>query len=206
MSSCLIIVDLQNDFCEDGALPVKEGSHIVPTVNALIQSGRFDHVVYTQDWHPANHCSFQVNNPGSTLFEPIVLPHNGKEQIMWPTHCVQNTEGSALHKDLIKIEDAPYVKKGQDRKVDSYSGFGTLPEKTDLLPCLKARNVKTVYCVGLAYDYCVGSTAADAASNGFETFVLMDATKAIAQESTDAMDERLNSLGVKKIESSSLLE
>ena len=99
---------------------------------------------------------------------------------MWPTHCVQESKGAEFHPDLVRAESDILVSKGLLERVDSYSGFGSPPEKTDLSEKLKEKGVTTIYCVGLAYDYCVGSTAEDSAKEGFKTYIVMDATRSVA--------------------------
>ena len=100
--------------------------------------------------------------------------------MMWPDHCVQNTRGAEFHANCQPSASDFVVDKGCDPRVDSYSGFGSAPEVTPLLADLQAKGVKKVYCVGLAYDYCVGETAFDAAKNGFKTYLLTDATKSVS--------------------------
>ena len=123
---------------------------------------------------------------------------------MWPTHCVQDSFGSEFHKDLEVNEGDVIVRKGMNDRVDSYSGFGTPPEDTGFNKLLQDDGVTTVYVVGLAYDYCVGATARDAAKNGYKTYVVMDGTKAIAAETTERMDKELEELGVQKIQSTEI--
>ena len=115
----LIIVDVQNDFCPGGALPVPEGDRVVEVINR-IQPG-FDLVVATQDWHPADHGSFAANHPGRRPGEQIELA--GLPQILWPVHCVQDTPGAELHPGLDRSRIARVFHKGTDPSVDSYSGF-----------------------------------------------------------------------------------
>ena len=134
----------------------------------------------TRDWHPANHASFQENNADTELFQSIVLPDTGVTQVMWPTHCVQNSHGAEFSAHLERHEDDVVISKGQLERTDSYSGFGTSPEKTDLADKLRAVGATHIYCVGLAYDYCVGATAADGTKEGFTTFLVSDATKSVA--------------------------
>lgn len=121
--------------------------------------------------------------------------------MMWPVHCVQNTKGAEFHPKLKLPEDTIIINKGTNKDVDSYSGFGTPPEKTELLKELKERNVLSVCVVGLAFDYCVGYTALDAIKNGFETIVLEDLTKSISNESEHEMREKLLEEGATIIES-----
>lgn len=123
---------------------------------------------------------------------------------MWPTHCVQESFGSEFHPDLNIGDNDVIVKKGLLERVDSYSGFGNLPEDTGLNDKLKDEGISTVYVVGLAYDYCVGNTAADSAKNGYKTYIVMDATKAIADHTTKAMKEKCDELGVLEINSDAI--
>ncbi len=172
----LIIVDVQNDFCEGGALAVQNGAAIVPTINAILPA--FDVVVATQDWHPQNHGSFAVNQ-NAPIGEMIAL--NGLPQILWPVHCVQNTGGAAFHPNLDISGLDGVFQKGTDPNVDSYSGFfdnGRL-HATGLGEFLKSRGIGQVFVCGLATDYCVKWTALDAISLGFDTFVIADATRGV---------------------------
>src|SRR5688500_7206929 len=109
----LLIIDVQNDFCEGGALEVKHGSEIIPAINELKKDKKWDLIVFSQDYHPQDHCSFQTNNPGSTLFQPFLLEKSSVNQMMWPDHCVQGTKGSEFHKDLNVENGDVIVRKGQ---------------------------------------------------------------------------------------------
>ena len=102
---------------------------------------------------------------------------------MWPTHCVQGTKGAEFHPGVPVRDDEIIIDKGTLERVDSYSGFGTAPEVTTLKAKLDSRGVTEIYVVGLAYDYCVGSTAVDGAKNGFKTYLLTDATRSVAETS-----------------------
>ena len=195
----LIIVDVQNDFCTGGSLCVADNEQIFPVIDRLRNAEgpkKFDYVFRTRDWHPLNHASFQASNPGSQLFEKIILPDTGVEQVMWPTHCVQNTHGADWHPLCPLRPGEIVVDKGTLERVDSYSGFGSHPEDTGLLKELLAREVTEIYCVGLALDYCVGSTACDGAKNGFKTYLITDATKSVNPSTEALMLERLKAAGV----------
>jgi nicotinamidase/pyrazinamidase len=175
----LIIVDVQNDFTSNGKLAVPGGESIIPIINSI--KNQFDLVVATQDWHPQNHKSFASNHAGKKVFEKIML--DGMEQVLWPDHCVQNSEGAALRSDL-KTENVEAIfRKGMDPNIDSYSGFYDNGKKksTGLRGYLKERNVKDVYVCGLAGDYCVYFTAVDSIANGFNTFLIDDAVKSISE-------------------------
>lgn len=204
MKRALIIVDLQYDFCEGGSLGCNGASSIIPGINKLANSGNFDLIVTTKDWHPENHRSFAVNNPGHNTFEKIIIEETGKDQVLWPVHCVQGTHGSDLHADLQLDSTPSLILKGTLELHDSYSGFGSEVEDTGLNKFLKDHQIVQVYCVGLAFDYCVGSTAYDSQINGFDTFLLEDLTKSIADESVQVMRERLAEVGVSVTTSESL--
>ena len=203
--TALIIVDVQNDFCTGGSLQVADNEMIFPIVDKLRTNGSFDLVVRTRDWHPASHASFQANNPGTQLFEMITLADTGVQQVMWPTHCVQGTHGAEFHPLCELRENEIVVDKGTLERIDSYSGFGSAPEQTTLLATLRDRNIQNVVCVGLAYDYCVGSTACDAAKHGFVTTILQDATKSVAASTAEAMTKRLEEAGVQLVLSDKFL-
>jgi nicotinamidase/pyrazinamidase len=175
--NALIIVDLQNDFCPGGALPVPEGDQIVPLANALQKD--FDLVVATQDWHPTNHGSFAANHPGRRPGDVIELA--GLPQILWPIHCVQGTTGAELHPRLERSTIARVFPKGEDPLVDSYSGFFDNGHRraTGLYEYLKGREVASVHICGLATDYCVKFTALDAVALGLETFLVQEACRGV---------------------------
>jgi nicotinamidase/pyrazinamidase len=173
----LVIVDVQNDFCPGGALPVPEGDQVVPIINRL--QPEFDLVLATQDWHPADHGSFAANHPGGRPGEQIELA--GLSQILWPVHCVQNTPGAELHAGLDRSRIVRVFRKGMDPNVDSYSGFFDNGRRasTGLDDYLKGRGVSDVYVCGLATDYCVKFTALDAVGLGFKTHLVEDACRGV---------------------------
>jgi nicotinamidase/pyrazinamidase len=179
----LILVDLQNDFCPGGALPVREGDRVVPVANEL--GRRFELVVATQDWHPADHGSFAANHEGKQPGDVVDL--NGLEQILWPVHCVQETPGAGFHPDLDRTRLAEVFHKGTDAGIDSYSGFFDNGHRkaTGLGDYLKEKGVTDVYVCGLATDYCVKSSALDAVGLGFRTFVIEDACRGVDLEPGD---------------------
>lgn len=173
----LIVVDVQNDFVPGGALPVPDGHAVIEPINMLMDA--FDLVVMTQDWHPATHVSFASNHPGKNVFE-CVDTHYG-QQVLWPDHCVAGTRGAEFYEALNVSRAVAIVRKGTNAKVDSYSGFVEADRKsvTGLSGLLKELGVERVWVCGLATDYCVASTAVDAARSGFETRIVMDACRAI---------------------------
>ena len=203
-TDCLIVVDVQNDFCPGGALEVKHGDEIVPLVNQLAR--RFENVVVTQDWHTPGHVSFASSHAGKKPFETKRLRYG--EQVLWPDHCVQGTRGAELHDGLELPHAQLVIRKGFHPKVDSYSGFleADRKTKTGLDGYLRSRGVKRVYCVGLATDFCVAWTALDARRFRFESVVIEDACRAIDNAgSLAAAQKAMAKAGVKRANSASLL-
>ncbi|ALP62977.1 bifunctional nicotinamidase/pyrazinamidase [Paraburkholderia caribensis] len=200
----LLVVDVQNDFMPAGALAVARGDEIVPLVNQLAR--RFSHVVLTQDWHPPSHVSFAANHAGRQPFERMTLPYG--EQVLWPTHCVQNTPGAMLHAALDIPHARAVIRKGHHAGVDSYSAFleadRTTP--TGLAGYLRDTGVTRVWCCGLATDYCVAWSALDARAAGFEVVVIEDATRAIdLNGSLDKAWREMRAAGVERVQSADLL-
>ncbi|MEQ8332715.1 bifunctional nicotinamidase/pyrazinamidase [Nisaea sp.] len=173
----LIVIDVQNDFCPGGALAVTGGDAVVPVANRLMQ--RFDHVVLTQDWHPADHSSFAANNPGHDPFSLIDMPYG--PQVLWPVHCVQGTPGAAFHSDLETDRASLIVRKGYRSEIDSYSAFfeNDHTTTTGLAGYLRERAVDHLVMVGLATDFCVRFSAVDATKLGFTVTLLEDGCRAI---------------------------
>lgn len=202
--TALLIVDVQNDFCQGGSLEVKYANEIIPYINDLRKNAKFDLIVVTGDWHPKSHASFQSNNPGSRLFQPIVLEKTKVTQVMWPDHCIQGTYGAEFHKDLVVDDTDIIIHKGTNEDVDSYGAFGTRPEDTGLDEVLRNNGVTQVYVVGLAYDYCVGYTAIDAAKRGYKTYVIVDYTKSVSQENEKEMEKKMVDAGCTLIMSAEL--
>ena len=160
-----MIVDFQNDFTPGGALAVPHGDEIADRVRELIDSGRFDLVVATRDWHPPDHGSF--GNP-------------------WPVHCVADSPGAQLHEALADERVDVIVDKGTDPATEGYSGF----DGTNLARLLRERSIDHVTVVGLATDYCVRATALDALREGFEVTVDREGVRGIDDgDSERALDE-----------------
>ena len=186
----LIIVDVQNDFVDGGALAVPGGSGVVPVINALQTD--FDLIVATQDWHPASHASFAANHPGKQPYDQIDL--HGLPQTLWPVHCVQGTPGADFAPGLDRSRWERVFQKGTDPEIDSYSGFFDNGHRraTGLGEYLHERGVGEVTVVGLATDYCVKFTALDALNEGLRVFVVENACRGVELRSGDtdqAMDE-----------------
>jgi nicotinamidase/pyrazinamidase len=180
MTKALLIVDLQNDFCPGGALPVKDGDKIVPVINSVIDL--FSIVAASKDWHPLNTEHFEK----------------------WPVHCVRNSSGAEFHQNLKtdKIEKIFY--KGTTAKDDGYSAFEAT--NYDLKKFLTDKHVNTLFICGLALDYCVKETALDSVGHGFQTYIISDATKAVAQteENINYVINELSSRGIKFINSNEI--
>ncbi len=163
----LLVVDVQNDFCPNGALAVSNGDEVVAPINDLISKFKANNelVVYTKDHHPGDHCSFADNHPEG----------------IWPPHCVQGTAGAEFHPDL-KVEGETFYKAFESH-IDSYSGFGghiePYPEVQVLEDYLKEQGVEAVVVVGLTLDYCVRYTSIDARKAGFQSSVIVNATRAV---------------------------
>ena len=191
----LIVIDLQNDFCPGGALAVVGGDEIVPLVNDLIRHA--EHVVMTQDWHPAGHSSFASSHLGRQAFETIDMPYG--QQTLWPDHCIQGSAGSDFHSGLAWTKAELVVRKGFRTAIDSYSAFFENDHETPtgLAGYLRERGIGAVTLVGLATDFCVGFSALDAAAQGFATTVRLDACRGIDLDgSLDAMLARMKDAGV----------
>ncbi len=175
-SDVLLVIDMQNDFCAGGALAVPGADEVVPLVNRIARA--FKHVVLTQDWHPPGHHSF-ASTHGRRLFETIEVAHG--PQILWPDHCVQGTHGAEFHGALDVPHAELILRKGYHPHIDSYSAFLENDRKTPtgLAGYLRERALTRVHVVGLALDFCVRYSAADAHRSGFSVVVLEDASRAI---------------------------
>ena len=201
--SALLVIDVQNDFTPGGQLAVPEGDLIVPLINRL--SGLFKQVIIAQDWHPSGHASFASSHPGRKPYDVIQLPYS--EQVLWPDHCVQGTVGAQFHCELKLPHAQLIIRKGCNPDIDSYSAFVEADRRTTtgLAGYLKERGIDTVYMVGLALDFCVMFSALDARAAGFNTFVVLDACRAIDMEGSLATAmERMQTAGVGLIQSNQL--
>lgn len=190
----LLVVDLQNDFLEGGALAVNNSNAIVPIINQI--QDKFDLVVASQDWHPQGHESFASAHPGKKLFDKIDL--HGITQVLWPDHCVQNTKGAEFS-SLWQSEKASCIfRKGTLSSVDSYSAFfdNDHLNTSGLLGYLKEQQVSELYLCGLAAEFCVFYSAKDAVRNGIKTFFLDFATAPINKQALEQAHKELHDLGV----------
>lgn len=169
-SDALIIVDVQNDFCEGGVFGLVGGNAIVSPINALARS--FSTVVMTQDFHPAGHSSFASSHPNAEPFTEIDMPYG--PQVLWPDHCIQGSHGAAFHPDLDLDAAHLIIRKGCQPTLDSYSAFveNDRTTKTGLDGYLRSRGVSRCFVCGIATDFCVAWSALDAVEHGFETVLL----------------------------------
>jgi nicotinamidase/pyrazinamidase len=178
--TALLIIDVQNDFMEGGALGIANASGILPTVNERIASNDYALCVATQDMHPEDHASFGI----------------------WPAHCVRNTPGAELHPRLLADRIHILWRKGTDRLIDSYGAFfDNAGSTTHLADLLKAKGITAVDIVGLATDYCVAATALQAAPL-FTTRVLMAGCKGVGIKPDDipVMLGKMRAAGVEIVE------
>jgi nicotinamidase/pyrazinamidase len=173
----LIVIDVQNDFCPGGALAVEGGHDIVPLINQLMQ--RFENIVLTQDWHPADHSSFASQHKGRAPFETIEMSYG--PQTLWPDHCIIGSKGAAFHPGLDANDSDLIIRKGFRQAVDSYSAFFENDHKTPtgLSGYLRERGIGKLSFAGLATDFCVAYSALDARKLGFEAEVLLGACRGI---------------------------
>jgi nicotinamidase/pyrazinamidase len=202
----LLIIDVQNDFLPGGALAVNEGDQVIPVINRLQE--KFDFIVATQDWHPADHGSFAAHYSGKSPGDLVQL--GNLDQVLWPVHCVQGSEGAKFPENLNQLHWKKVFRKGSNPFVDSYSGFydNDRRENTGLGQYLKDNGIEEIFVTGLATDYCVKFTVLDAIKLGFETTVIKDATKAV-NLSPDDYDNALKDMtkaGAEVVDSSSLLK
>ncbi len=203
--NALLLVDIQRDFLPGGSLSVPEGDEIIPVVNKL--QDYFDIIVATQDWHPEGHGSFASGHEGKQQGDKVEL--DGVEQILWPDHCVQDSEGAEFAGGLKTEKVIKTIKKGIDPKIDSYSGFFDNQHRraTGLHDYLREKDVDTVCITGLAADVCVRFTALDALESGYQTFLIKDATRAVGgEEAFHKVMRELEDKGAKVVTSDEMIE
>lgn len=194
-TDALIVIDLQNDFCPGGALGVSGGDEILPLINAMIRDT--EHVVLTQDWHPAGHSSFASSHPGSQPYQTITMPYG--EQTLWPDHCIQGSHGADFHSGLAWNKAELVIRKGFRPEIDSYSAFfeNDHVTPTGLAGYLRERSIEAITLAGLATDFCVAFSALDAVKRGFGVTVRLDACRGIdLNGSVDVMLGRMREAGV----------
>lgn len=199
----LVIIDVQNDFIPGGSLAVPEGDQIIELINKLQKE--FDLVIATQDWHPRDHSSFAANQPGKKEFEKIEV--QGREQVLWPEHCVQNSEGANFHPDLNTAKIEAIFRKGTAKEIDSYSGFydNAHLKSTGLAGFLKEKGAEELYFCGLAAEYCVYFSVMDALKEGFSTILIEDATRPLDEGNFQKAKENILKAGGKIMKSKELI-
>jgi nicotinamidase/pyrazinamidase len=189
-----VVIDVQNDFCPGGALAVAGGDAVVPLVNAIARD--FEHVILTQDWHPAGHSSFASSHSGSQPFQSIAMPYG--QQTLWPDHCIQGSHGAAFHPALDLTRAELIIRKGFRKVIDSYSAFfeNDHATPTGLGGYLRERGIGSITLAGLATDFCVAYSALDALAQGFAVTVRLDACRGIDLDgSVAAMLGRMREAG-----------
>ena len=191
MTEALLVIDVQNDFCPDGALAVAGGDTIVQPINALME--KFNIVVLTQDWHPMDHKSFASSHENKRPFDIVEMPYG--DQVLWPDHCIQGSMGARFHPDLNHNRADVIIRKGSNPAVDSYSAFyeNDKVTPTGLDGYLKDREVNKITLVGLATDYCVAFSALDAAKLRYSVTVRLDMARGIDSDGSlnKAIDKML---------------
>jgi nicotinamidase/pyrazinamidase len=200
----LVVIDVQNDFCDGGALPVPGGQNVVPVIHRI--GADFRHVILTQDWHPRDHHSFASQHPGRSAFDTVETDHGA--QTLWPDHCVQGSMGAEFYPHLQLDNVELILRKGFRSNIDSYSAFRENDRRTHtgLAGYLRERGLGRVFLAGLAYDYCVRYSAIDSVHAGFETYVVEDACRAIAVGNTvEDTNRDFAAIGVNRITSDALI-
>ena len=200
---CLLIIDVQNDFCPGGALAVPDGDEVVEVINRLGE--RFAHRVLTQDWHPAGHLSFASSHPGRAPMETTTLAYG--EQVLWPDHCVQGTPGAEFHSELEVNGSELILRKGFRREIDSYSAFfendRTTP--TGLGAYFHERGFKRLGIIYQDDAFGRGYSALDARRAGFHVTMVEDACRGIdVSGSLAAAWQQMESAGVERVTSEAL--
>jgi nicotinamidase/pyrazinamidase len=204
----LVVVDVQNDFCPGGALPVPDGDAVIPVIQRI--ADRFNHIILTQDWHPRGHCSFVSSQTGTSSHSggrPAQAGSSDRDKHLWPDHCVQGTRGADFHPALYLPRAELIVRKGFRKDLDSYSAFfendRTTP--TGLAGYCRERGFGRMFFAGLAYDFCVGFSALDARSSAFQSVVIPDACRSIDVDgSVQAMEAKFARHGVLLVDSGRL--
>ncbi|XKL62835.1 hypothetical protein PGB90_002668 [Kerria lacca] len=198
--SAILIIDVQNDFIS-GSLNISNspaqhsGIEVIEPINRLLDSVQFDAVFYSLDWHPSDHISFMdnlqlrplhltspVSYENAQVYDTVVFEGPPvMSQKLWPKHCVQNTWGAELHKDLRIVQNSTKIYKGNSSEIDSYSVFWDNMKlvQTSFCSQLQEKNITDLYVCGIAYDVCVGTTVNDAIASGYRTILLDDCCRGI---------------------------
>lgn len=185
--TALLLIDLQNDFCHQGALPVSGGDEVIDTANQVMLYFKQQQrpIIASQDWHPADHRSFAINS-GGVVGESGEL--DGLPQVWWPVHCVQGSTGAAFHTKLHHHMIDKIIRKGQHRDVDSYSAFfdNGKRQSTELSTWLQQHQIQQLWIMGLATDYCVKFTVLDALALGYDVWIIPDGCRGVNLHPNDS--------------------
>jgi nicotinamidase/pyrazinamidase len=184
----MVVVDVQNDFCPGGTLPVAEGDTIIPHLNrttSAFSKSRLP-IIFTRDWHPRDHCSFREQGG------------------IWPRHCVARTNGARFHPKLKVPRRSITVNKATRRYREAYSGF----QGTDLAKRLRKFGVSELFVGGLATDYCVKQTTLDALAAGFKVYVMTDCVRGVNVRKGDSAEalKTISKRGAKLIDSAAAIK
>jgi nicotinamidase/pyrazinamidase len=194
----LVIIDVQRDFLEGGALAVPDANAILPVIEEVAEN--FDNLAVAQDWHPSGHSSFASSHAGKAPFETTEMPYG--TQVLWPDHCVQGTPGAELMlPETLQQRAEAVIRKGYRPEIDSYSAFMENDQKTPtgLGGYMRERGFERAVFVGLALDFCVGFSALGARKLGFDAVVIEAGCRGIAQDSVDEMKAKMLAAGVKLV-------
>ena len=177
MKTALLIIDIQNDFCPAGALEVAGGNEIISDINQEMK--KYECVVLTQDWHPKGHSSFAISHEGKNPLDVVEMPYG--DQVLWPEHCVQGSQGAEFHCELNSDRANAVIRKGSNPLIDSYSAFfeNDRTTATGLDGYFKSLGIEKISLVGLATDFCVNYSAQDAAKLGYNVSVFEGMCRAI---------------------------
>ena len=197
--SALICIDIQNDFCPNGALAVTGGDEIISRANLMMADARSAGaaIVLTQDWHPDDHSSFASSHDEKSPFDMVEMSYG--PQVLWPKHCVIGSQGAAFHADLDSDSADMVIRKGFRRAIDSYSAFfeNDRQTPTGLHGYLQIRDISHITLIGLATDFCVAYSALDGARLGYDVSVDLSSCRAIDLEgSLNAQLDAMRQAGV----------
>mgnify|MGYP001345544869 CR=1 FL=1 len=203
LNEALIVIDIQNDFCQGGALEVPGADQIIDKSNKLIN--RFDQVILTQDWHPYNHISFATQHKDKQPFDIIELDYG--KQTLWPDHCIQGSHGAKFHDKLNTQAAKLIIRKGYNKNIDSYSAFFENDKytSTGLKGYINEKKIDKVYFIGLALDVCVKDSAIDSINSGIQTYVVEDLCKGLSKQTSDDSLDLMNKSEINIINSSKFI-
>lgn len=211
----LLIVDVQNDFI-DGSLALRgcgcghDGADVVAPINHLIKKGSWHKIVYSLDWHPENHISFyenlhlrelhlesKITKEKAKPFDTVLFSEPRVEQKLWPKHCVRNTWGAELHRDLVIEPNSEQVRKGQNSELEAYSVFfdNNTKGSTELQNILSKTRATHIYVCGLAYDVCVKATCLDGLRLGYALAVIDDCCRGVDPDGVELTKSLISTNG-----------